>query len=127
MPRISVAFLTIAALCGLSGMVWGAYMGVSGDHTMMPAHAHLNLLGWASLAIMGLFYALPAAPRGRLAWTNFWLSSLGAILMAPMLAFLLGGHERQMGPWMTIPEALVFLGLVCFLIDVLLSGRRTAV
>ncbi|MHB8530241.1 MAG: hypothetical protein ACYC8V_12140 [Caulobacteraceae bacterium] len=122
MPRISVAFISIGAVCGLAGMVWGGWMGASGDHLMMPVHAHLNLLGWVSLAIMGAVYALPGArPAGPLAWANFALSSGGAILMVPMLAWLLEGHD-QIGPWMLVPEALVFLGLALFLANVLRSG-----
>jgi hypothetical protein len=28
------------------------------DHSIMPAHAHLNLLGWVSLFLFGIFYKL---------------------------------------------------------------------
>jgi len=126
MPRISLAFFTVASLCGLAGMVWGSIMGATQDHTLFPAHAHLNLLGWVSLALMGGFYALSGRPAGRLAWANFVLSSVGAILMAPMLAYLLQGHEAQMGPLMPIPEGLCILGLVAFLANVLRAWRPAA-
>ena len=127
MPRISLAFFSVATVCALTGMVWGSYMGASHDHSMMQAHAHLNLLGWVSLAIMGAFYALPGAPpAGRLAWANFALSSAGAVLMVPMLAYLLQGHEAQMGPFMPIPEALCILGLLAFLANILRAWRRPA-
>lgn len=126
MPRVSLAFFTVAALCGLAGMVWGSWMGASGDHLTAPAHAHLNLLGWLGLAVMGGFYALSPTPPGRLAWINFALSATGAILMAPMLAYLLGGHEAQVGPLMPLPEGMVILGMLAFIASVLRGWRAAA-
>ena len=43
----------LALLYFVTGTGLGVYMGVSQDHTMFPVHAHLNLLGWASLALTG--------------------------------------------------------------------------
>ena len=34
---------------------------------MMPAHAHLNLLGWVTMALYGTFYAL-TQPACRPDW-----------------------------------------------------------
>jgi hypothetical protein len=123
MPRVSSAFFTIAALCGLAGMVWGSYMGVSGDHSLHPARTHLNLLGWVSLSIMGGFYALPGAPTaGVLAWVNFVLSSLGAVLMAVLLPRVLMGQLD--GRMMMTAEVPAILGMICFLISVISSRRK---
>lgn len=123
MPRVSLAFFTTAAVCGLIGMGWGSYMGASHDHTLFPAHAHLNLLGWVSLSIMGTFYAL-TGKSGRLAWANWFFSSLGVVIMIPMLAYLLSGHERQIGPLMPIPEMTVIIGMLLFLGSVLRQWRK---
>ncbi len=57
-----------AVLLVLVGMAWGIAMAASGDHSTHPAHAHLNLLGWVSLFLFGLFYHLhrrPTAPAPR--------------------------------------------------------------
>lgn len=124
MPRVSSAFFTVAALCGLAGMIWGSMMGASHDHSMMPAHAHLNLLGWVTLSIMGGFYALPAARPGVLAWVNFVLSSLGAILMAVLLPRVL--TEQLDGKVMMAAEIPAILGIICFLISVISSWRKPA-
>ena len=127
MPRISLAFFTVAVLCGLVGMSWGMYMGATQQFTMAPAHAHLNLLGWVSLSIMGTFYALMGGPPNKaLGWANFILSSLGVVIMVPILANLLAGHEKEMGPLMPIPEVIVVLGLLCFIANVLLAWRKPA-
>jgi hypothetical protein len=125
MPRVSSAFFSIAALCGLAGMVWGSYMGSSGDHSLHPAHAHLNLLGWVTLSIMGGFYALPGAPKaGALAWVNLVLSSLGAILMGVLLPQVL--MQKAPGQIMMAAEIPTILGMICFLISVISSHRKPA-
>ena len=126
MPRVSLAFFTVAALCGLVGMLWGMHMGMSQDFTMRPAHAHLNLLGWVTLAIMGGFYVLAgerASPK--LAWTNFFLSSAGVIIAIPMLAQVLAGNTA-LGPMMVWPEILIVAGMVTFIISVLKVWRAPA-
>jgi hypothetical protein len=57
-----------ATLLAIAGMTWGIVMAASGDHSAMPAHAHLNLLGWVSLFLFGIFYHLhPAVDRSRAA------------------------------------------------------------
>lgn len=124
MPRVSSAFFTVAALCGLAGMVWGSYMGTTHDHALMPAHAHLNLLGWVTLSIMGGFYALPGARPGVLAWVNLVLSALGAIVMVVLLPQVL--QSKLDGRVMMAAEVPAILGMICFLISVISSGRRTA-
>lgn len=124
MPRVSSAFFTVAALCGLAGMVWGSMMGTSHDHAMLPAHAHLNLLGWVTLSIMGGFYALPVSRPGVLAWVNFVLSSLGAVLMAVLLPKVL--TQQMDGKVMMAAEIPAILGMICFLISVISSWRKPA-
>lgn len=125
MPRVSSAFFTIAALCGLAGMIWGSHMGMSGDHSLHPAHAHLNLVGWVTLSIMGGFYALPGAPKaGVLAWINLALSSAGAVLMAVLLPQVL--MQKMSGQIMIAAEVPTILGMICFLISVISSWRKPA-
>lgn len=125
MPRVSVAFFTVAALCGLVGMAWGSQMGMSGDHSLSPVHAHLNLLGWVSLSIMGGFYALPGAPKGgATAWANLVLSSLGAVLMAVLLPQVLTG--KVTGKVMMAAELPAIVGLILFLLAVLSGWKKPA-
>ena len=82
MPRISLAFFTVAAACGLAGMAWGSYMGASHDHSMMQAHAHLNLLGWVSLFLFGIYYRLnPALDGSRLALVQVGVWSVGTVVL----------------------------------------------
>jgi hypothetical protein len=113
MSRLSLAFFGTAALCVLGGMIWGVIMAASGDHTMMPAHAHLNLMGWVTLALMGSFYAL-SGRSDRLGWINYGLSTLAVIVSIPSLAMLLGGNAAaEKGA--TAGAILAILGVLTFI------------
>ncbi|MDP3854554.1 hypothetical protein [Phenylobacterium sp.] len=124
MSKLSLSFFTVAALCGLAGMVFGAVMGITEDFTLAPSHAHLNLLGWVSLALMGTFYAM-SGRGGRLGWINFALSSAGAILMSVSLALFLGGAK----PFLTGVMAgtlIAVLGMLAFVASVARSWGRSS-
>jgi len=51
MNTLSRRFLLCAIGAGLLGMAMGIYMGIADDHRFAHAHAHVNLLGWVSLAL----------------------------------------------------------------------------
>jgi hypothetical protein len=123
MSRLPLSFFSIAALCGLVGMIFGAIMGATEDFTLSPSHAHLNLLGWTSLAIMGTYYQL-AARGGRLGWINFALSSAGAVLMSGSLALYLAGNPAFLGGVMA-GTALAVLGMLVFVASVLTGWSRS--
>jgi len=67
-----------------------------------PRHAHLNLLGWVTMALYGTFYALAREASPKLAWTTFWLNNIGIAVMFPSLAMVLKSGEQS--PF-TIPLA----------------------
>lgn len=82
---VAVAYFVCAVTLGI-------VMGASGDHTLMPVHAHLNLLGWVSMAVFGLIgLAYPAITEGRLAATQFWLYNLSVPVMLLALSARLKG------------------------------------
>ena len=126
MSRISIAFFGAAVLYALVGMGLGMFMGASGDHSLSPVHAHINLLGWATLALMGSFYGL-AGDRApiRLAWTNFVVSNLGNLISLPLLAILLKGDQSVI-PIMVAGEILLVLGMVLLGVSVLIVAGRPA-
>lgn len=125
MSRISTAFFGTAVLYALAGMVLGIVMGESGDHSAAPLHAHINLLGWVSLAVMGAFYGIAGERTPtRLAWTNFAVSNLGNVLTLAMVALVVQGKPPILA--ILIPgEALVVLGMTLFGAAVLTVGARS--
>ena len=119
MPRVSAAFFAIGVIYLLLGMSWGMHMGASEDFSMMPAHAHLNLLGWVTMAIYGTFYALTQNTlSSKLAWTNFALAAGGVAVMIPSLALYLGNHDAKYIPGLVTGEVLAVLSLLVFGVSV---------
>jgi hypothetical protein len=72
-----------AVLCVIAGMAWGLHMAISDNHSAFPAHAHLNLVGWVSLFLIGIYYRLhPALEHARLALVQVWSWLVGTVVMA---------------------------------------------
>jgi len=72
--KASVLSFRAAVLFVIACMIWGIAMGISQDHSTMPAHAHLNLLGWVSLFLFGFYYHLhPSLNMNRLAKAQVWI------------------------------------------------------
>ena len=81
MRNLPYWFLSVAVLQALVGMGAGIFMGITGDYTLAPAHAHNNLLGWVSMAIFGLYYVLvPDVAARRLAIVHFLLALVANIV-----------------------------------------------
>ena len=117
MRKLPLAFFSAAALFVMGGMIWGAIMGASENFALAPAHAHLNLVGWATMALMGTFYAL-SGKGGRLGWINFGLSTAGVVVMIPSLALYLGG-DKPAHNGVAFGSVLVILGMATFMFNVL--------
>lgn len=116
MRDTAFAFFLAAVLCVTVGMGLGLWMGASQDFTMAPVHAHLNLVGWATMALFAIYYRLtPAAGASALARVHAALAIPGAILMTGGLAWeFLGGPllPLTVGSLMTAASMLLFLATV---------------
>lgn len=125
MPRVSAAFfMTGAILLGL-GMCWGIAMAISQNFALAPAHAHLNLLGWVTMAIYGTFYALTRESYSpRLAWTNYICATLGVIIMIPTLAIMLGTGNTALEPFVGIGSLLSLIALLVFAVSAFRELKR---
>ncbi len=87
-----------SAVClGIVGMVVGIIMAASGDHRIFPAHAHLDLLGWVSLFLIGIFYRLHpsiGASRVALVQVGIWICAT-VILSCGVAAIFLGRPDLE--------------------------------
>jgi len=129
MSRWPNAFFMVASLYILVGVNWGLYMSITHDFATAPAHAHLNLLGWVSMAIMGGFYALLG--KETPAWlvkTNFVLMNIGVLGMITGLGLLFTGKAaiEQLAPFIAVSEIAIVSGFVSFAVAVFLSLRLRA-
>ena len=104
MTRVSDRFLQLAVLAALTGMGLGIGMAVTQNFQLQSVHAHVNLLGWVSMMLYGLFYrAVPKAAEGRLPAVHFWLNAVGFVAMAALLTqdpqfFLLDEPSNHLDP-----------------------------
>ncbi len=78
----------------LVGMLLGISMAILQDHSAMPAHAHLNLLGWVSLFLFGIFFHLhPVIDRSRAARVQVWIWTFATIVLTIGVGLIHTGYE----------------------------------
>ncbi|MDF1726181.1 MAG: hypothetical protein P1U53_00395 [Sulfitobacter sp.] len=116
MRGVALGFVLAGVCAGLLGMVWGIQMAASQDHGLSPAHGHLNLVGWVSLTLFGLYYhTVPVAAASRLARLHLALAILGVILLVPGIVMARqGGTEAIaiLGSFVSLGSMLTFLVVV---------------
>lgn len=119
----AMGWLKAAVVYFVIGVALGIYMGASNDHTLRPVHAHLNLLGWASMALIG-FFVLHFGDRlnARLERAQFWLHQVGAAVIFVTLALFLLGSAAA-GPVLGIASMVVGVSVLLFAFNVFKSLR----
>lgn len=118
MNAVSNNFLRLGVLSALVGMALGVWMGANQDFVLRPVHAHINLLGFASMMLFGLFYrAFPAAGRGWLPMTHLVLSVLGFLILMPSLTLMLLQRPLFM-PAMIASEIMLVASMALFVVIV---------
>jgi len=114
------------------GMIWGLQMAISRDHAAMPAHAHLNLLGFVSLFLFGFYYRLhPSLDRSRAALIQVSIWIAGTVVMAIGVGLVHTGREAgdplaATGSLAVLAAMLMFGWQVCRC-ERGLAGERSAV
>jgi cbb3-type cytochrome oxidase subunit 1 len=117
MTASSLSF-KLAVLFVITGMAMGIGMAAAHDHSIMPAHAHLNLLGWVSLFLFGIYYKLnPALERSRLAFVQVVIWSVGTVVLTIGVAAIHLGYEAAepvtaMASFIVLAAMLLFAYLV---------------
>jgi hypothetical protein len=116
--RASTLSFCSAVCLGIVGMTIGIIMAASGDHSVFPAHAHLNLLGWVSLFLIGIFYRFhPALDTSRVALIQVGVWICGTIILTcGVAAIFLGRSELEpvaiAGSLIVLGDMLMFAYLV---------------
>ncbi|MBD0380494.1 cytochrome-c oxidase [Paenibacillus sedimenti] len=110
--KVAVVYLTLGVLLGLT-------MGIVQDFRLASVHAHINLLGWVSMAVFGLIYHFyPAAADTKLAKTQFWLHNIGLPLMQGALAIEILTGASALIPIVIAGSLLIIIGVILFAINV---------
>jgi hypothetical protein len=115
MNRLDLKFLLLAALMLIVGVGMGIHMGIAHDFRLAPVHAHINLVGWASLALFGIVYRLyPEMAKSPLAGLHFILAAPAAIMFPIGIALSILAER----PLVAIVAALLwFAGVLLFLVQ----------
>jgi hypothetical protein len=115
-------YLTWALGYAIAGMGVGLYMGASGNHGELVAHAHILLIGFA----VSFFYAIIhrlwlSRPGNTLAWVQFVLHQAATFVVSVALLLLYGGvaPEATLGPILGAASSGVLLALVLMLVMVI--------
>ena len=109
MKQIDVYFLVLAALSLIVGVILGITMAGSHDFQLVPVHAHVNLVGWASLALFGLTYrSYPELKSGKLAGLHLVLGASGAVLLPIGIYFAVVRQSETLA----MVSSLLWLGAV---------------
>ena len=113
MKRVDVYFLLLATVLLICGAILGIVMGAREDFQLVPVHAHLNLAGWASLALFGLTYrAYPVLGTTRLARYHFIVSATASVLLPIGIGFAV----LRASPGLAIFASILWLlGVLMFL------------
>jgi hypothetical protein len=124
MPNISNWFFRLAVCWLLAGISLGLFMAASHDHSMFPAHAHINLLGWVTMCIFAVFYRLvPAAAASKLAKVHFWIYVPAHFVQMVTLLMLMRGNA-SIEPVLAIASFAVAAGVIVFAVNL---WKHTAV
>ena len=119
-------FLRLAVIYAVTGVTLGIVMAASHDYTHRPVHAHLNLLGWASMALFGLWYrTVPASAETKLAKAHFWLYNLALPVQMVTLAMFVTGNAA-IEPVLAIASIVIGIAFLCFAVNLWLHTGANA-
>ena len=116
-----------SAVClGIVGMLVGIIMAASGDHSVYPAHAHLNLLGWVSLFLIGIFYRFhPSLDVSRIALIHVGIWICGTIVLSCGVAAIFLGRP-DLEP-VAIAGSMIVLGAMLLFAYLVFRSERSSI
>lgn len=119
--RMARLWIKLAVLYLLVGVVVGMAMAATRNFEFIPVHAHINLLGWASMALAGLIYhQFPQAGGSRLGLWHFWLHNLALPVAMLALYLTLAGHP-QLERLTVAASAVIVLGVLLFAVNLFVN------
>jgi hypothetical protein len=126
--RMAGIWLKTALVWFLLTMLFGLYLGITGQFGASTAHAHLGVLGWLSSAVFALIHAAAdpdgvLTPRGYYHWATH---NIGLIIQASAMWTVL---QTGNGAWGIVIGlgGLVLTGSTIWLVTMVWAGLgRTA-
>ncbi len=128
--RLSQFCFVIASLTALVGLSLGIFMGVSHDHSLAPVHVHVNLIGWVSMFLFGLYYRTHPYAESGLAVLQVAAVAVGLLAMmgaVAMMITLANPLAQPVGmPVAIVGALLIWIGFATFALIVWREGREPA-
>lgn len=120
---MTVRLIKLAVVYLVIGMTLGIGMGMTHNFLFRSVHAHVNLLGWASLALAALvFHVFPETARTRLAAVWFWTYNISLPLGIGAVALVMAGHKWA-EPALIAGQLGIWVAGLMFAINVFLALR----
>ncbi|HTI87898.1 MAG TPA: hypothetical protein VL966_14930 [Alphaproteobacteria bacterium] len=116
MINIDRYFFGLAVLAALTGMTLGIVMAAQQNFQLAPVHAHINLVGWASLALFGLGYRTGLARNDGLAKLHF-VVALAGVVVFPVGIYYAVARQIEIGAM--VGSLLVIASMLIFGINFL--------
>jgi hypothetical protein len=117
-----IVWIKLAVLYLVVGVAIGIGMGASQNFTLRPVHAHVNLLGWTTLAISGIIYTIfPQTGSTTLARIHFWLLNLALPLMMGSLAYVLLTGDVKVLPVLVVSEISAAVSILAMMANIFLN------
>jgi len=124
MPALANLYFRTAILFLIVGIGIGIHMSISGNHNVIGAHAHINLLGWVTSAIFGGYLALnPAKAAGLLPRLQYGVYVLGVLAMGVSLYLMLDGNAG-IEPVVAISSLVTFAGVLLFALIIFMPAKN---
>ncbi|GKX34943.1 MAG: hypothetical protein MnENMB40S_25610 [Rhizobiaceae bacterium MnEN-MB40S] len=126
MPRLAKLYFQTAIIFLIVGIGMGLIMAISGSHDVIGAHAHANLLGWVTMAIFGIYFALaPGKAEGVMARVQYGVYTFGVVVMTIALYLYLSGNPA-MEPVVAVSSIITFIGVLLFAFILFSEDRPVA-
>jgi hypothetical protein len=123
----SALFLRTGVIAAVVGLGMGMAMGFAPDPALHAVHAHLNLVGWTSLFLFGLYYRVMPAAEGRLAQLHYVVAVCGLVLLIAGLAGRLLGAAEVFTPLALAGWLLTLASMAIFVWTVFSTTRSSRV
>lgn len=120
---MGIKLIKISAVYFALGVLLGLYMSMAQNYVYTGVHAHVNLLGWASLALAGIFYWLfPKAGNSIYGKIHFWLHNLGLPIMMISLFMVVSGFSQFL-TFIPIGAIMVSIAVLFFAFNIIKNVR----
>lgn len=124
---MGIRFIKIASVYFVVGIILGMVMGISESFQYTSTHAHINLLGWVSMGLIGVIYhVFPQLTAKKLANLHFWLHNVGLPLMVLGMVLFALDNESVAIPFMSAGGTLIIVATILFSVNCFLSLKKSS-